>query len=210
MAALDLLSEVGRRHARCCSSPRTPTGSIARRRTCSPSSPAGWSPTRSCCWPPSATATRPCSRTPGCRSSGSTPSTRRWRRELLDAIGSEQLTRSRERDRILREAAGNPLALIELPIAAAHPERGTPEPGCCRSRSGSSGRSPPGSSDLPRRDPPAAARRGAERRRRASARSCAPAAPSPASRAGRRPARAGRSTRRSSSSTCRRSGSAIR
>ena len=33
------------------------------------------------------------------------------------------------RNRILREAAGNPLALIELPIAVARAEQGAPMPG---------------------------------------------------------------------------------
>jgi hypothetical protein len=53
--------------------------------------------------------------------------------ELLDASArqlatAQQLTTA-QRDQILREAAGNPLALIELPIAAAHLGPGTPGPG---------------------------------------------------------------------------------
>ena len=46
---------------------------------------------------------------------------------LLDS-SARQLTPTM-RKRILREAAGNPLALIELPIAAARAEQGTPMPG---------------------------------------------------------------------------------
>ena len=40
------------------------------------------------------------------------------------------------RDRVLSEAAGNPLALMELPFTAGR--RSPPGPGCCRSPSGSS------------------------------------------------------------------------
>jgi DNA-binding CsgD family transcriptional regulator/tetratricopeptide (TPR) repeat protein len=47
--------------------------------------------------------------------------------QLLDT-SARQLTPT-TRSRILREAAGNPLALIELPIAAARVEQGTPMPG---------------------------------------------------------------------------------
>src|SRR5256885_443606 len=46
---------------------------------------------------------------------------------LLDA-SAEQLLLA-ERNRILQEAAGNPLALIELPVAAGGVELGTPGPG---------------------------------------------------------------------------------
>ena len=47
--------------------------------------------------------------------------------ELLDA--SAQHLGLAERNRILHEAAGNPLALIELPVAAARPEQGSSVPG---------------------------------------------------------------------------------
>ena len=53
--------------------------------------------------------------------------------ELLDASAqqlatAQQLTTA-QRDRILQEAAGNPLALIELPVAATRPGHGPPGPG---------------------------------------------------------------------------------
>ena len=47
--------------------------------------------------------------------------------ELLDTLG-KQLTPD-ARTRILGEAAGNPLALIELPVTGSRPERGAPMPG---------------------------------------------------------------------------------
>ena len=62
--------------------------------------------------------------------------------KLLDA--TRRSFAWRERDRILHEAAGNPLALIELPVAARASNDGAPEPGCSRSPSGSSARSRPG------------------------------------------------------------------
>jgi DNA-binding CsgD family transcriptional regulator len=46
--------------------------------------------------------------------------------QLLDATA--QGLRMAERNRILQEAAGNPLALIELPVTTARLEHGTPEP----------------------------------------------------------------------------------
>ena len=50
--------------------------------------------------------------------------------ELLDTT-APQLNLF-QRDLILHEAAGNPLALIELPVAAAHPEGGAPGSGPVR------------------------------------------------------------------------------
>ncbi len=47
--------------------------------------------------------------------------------ELLD--GAEQELSLEARTRFLREAAGNPLALIELPVARARPRPGAPIPG---------------------------------------------------------------------------------
>ena len=98
---------------RCSWSSTTRNGSTVRPRTCSRSWLGESSPTRSSCWPPFVTATPRCSLMPGCRSTGSAAST--TRRPQRCSTRRLRAFRSRARSRVLREAAGNPLALLELP-----------------------------------------------------------------------------------------------
>ena len=131
MAVLDLLCEVAT-DARCWSWPRMRSGLTARPRKCLRWSPAACSPIRSCCWPPCARVTRRCWLMPDCRSIASAVSRRRGD-DAAGRVGAAALPG--DRDRLLSEA-GNPLALMKLPIAAARRSRS--RPARCRSPSGSS------------------------------------------------------------------------
>ena len=77
------------------------------------------------------------------------PSTRSRRRSCWTRRRSS--SPSTVRNRLLQEAAGNPLALIELPVAAARLEPGAPMPGVVPLTDGSSRPSPPGCPICPSR-----------------------------------------------------------
>ena len=113
----DLLAEAAAERARSCWSSRTRTGSTAPPRGAGVRRAAA-RPSRRCCWPPRATARPPLAR----RAGGAAPRRLDARRPaLLDARapGSPRGARAGA-----RRGAGNPLALVELPIARAAPAGG--------------------------------------------------------------------------------------
>ena len=100
----------------CCWPSRTPTGWTSLRWTSSASSREGLNQIRSSCWPRFARAIRAFSARTSCPSFGSSALDPASATRLL-ADSGDQLSAG-ERTRILREAAGNPLALVELPSIA--------------------------------------------------------------------------------------------
>jgi hypothetical protein len=122
---------------------------------------------------------------------------------LLEASGPHVTAAARSR--LLREAAGNPLALTELPLAG-HP--GSLRATRCRSPIASSGRSPHASPSS-RTRPGGCSSSPRSRTKSASASCCGPAA-SPRPRSSMPMTSSLPPTPRSSSSTCRRCGSVTR